>query len=443
MRDDSSDMAVRQLAATGVYPVSWHVARWGDDPYSRGSWSYLRPGGTPADRWLLAEPVDNRFVLCGEAMGTSQPAMTHGAHESGVTAARRCASVCRPGERVVVIGAGMAGLGAARTLADMGIECVVVEARDRIGGRAHTVDLAGAAGEPMVAADAGAAWLQQFGHNPFAALVRSLGADLISTNFHAPLAAAADGPVGDVAGALAQLADEATRATADGDVPLSDVVARWSRAGDNDSLRSMRFAVDADIVLETGAGLDDTSARWFFAEDGVGNNDHWIRGGYRIVLDHLASGLDIRLGMPVTSVEWDADGVRVSMRRETLRADRCICSIPISLLQRGEPTLRPGLPSAHRDALARIGMGVVDKVILRFAEHWWPTPPHGYFRWYDTPASWCEWVDLTDGCGTPMVAGLIAHDAVARHHQGRTDAEVAVAATAALQRWAMAVNQGC
>jgi hypothetical protein len=85
-------------------------------------------------------------------------------------------------------------------------------------------------------------------------------------------------------------------------------------------------------------------------------------------------------------------------------------------------------------------MGVVEKVIMRFAERWWPVPQGGYMRWYDSPASWCEWLDLTDGCGAPLVAGLIAHDAVVRHHHGRTDAEVIRAAADALHRWAAAVE---
>ena len=63
-------------------------------------------------------------------------------------------------------------------------------------------------------------------------------------------------------------------------------------------------------------------------------------------------------------------------------------------------------------------------------------------RWFDTPTSWCEWGDLTDGCGAPVVAGLIAHDAVDRHHRGRTDAEVVAAAADALWRWAAAVRAG-
>ncbi|TFG97309.1 MAG: amine oxidase, partial [Myxococcales bacterium] len=49
-------------------PIAWHVARWGDDPWSRGSWCTLRPGASPSDRATLAEPVAGRLVLAGEAV---------------------------------------------------------------------------------------------------------------------------------------------------------------------------------------------------------------------------------------------------------------------------------------------------------------------------------------------------------------------------------------
>ena len=318
-------------------PISWHVARWGDEEFSRGAWSYVRPGGSPADRWTLAEPVDGRFALCGEAVGTDQPAMAHGAFESGSRAAQWCISVGSPGDRVVVIGAGVAGLAAARLLREAGVEPIVFEARDRIGGRVHTVDLAGATGDTTgdVPADAGAAWLQQFDRNPLAALAVELPATLVPTDFNRPLAAAAFA-TGDVAG----MSDRLRRAseTAEPDMSISDVVASLNLAGP--AATAMQHAIDADVVLETGASPADTAARWFFAEDGVGNGDHWIVGGYRVLLDHLAAGLDVQLSEPVRSVAWDEHGVAVRTDRRTISADRCICSLPISLLQRGEPRSR-------------------------------------------------------------------------------------------------------
>ena len=173
---------------------------------------------------------------------------------------------------------------------------------------------------------------------------------------------------------------------------------------------------------------------WSLREPGVGSGDHHLVGGYAPLLDDAAAGLDIRLGAPVRRIAWDAGGVDVDDRA----ADRCICTVPIATLPGIE--LRPGLPPAHVESLSRLATGRVEKVALRFRERWWPHSPSGYLRWYDTPASWGEWLDLTDGVGAPVVAGLIAGDAVDRHHTGRAPEEIARSAAAAFARWAAAVD---
>ena len=74
-----------------------------------------------------------------------------------------------PVERVVVVGAGIAGLAAASRLRRAGIECLVLEARDRIGGRLHTIDLAG------VPVDLGGSWIHHPIGNPVSTLCDELG----------------------------------------------------------------------------------------------------------------------------------------------------------------------------------------------------------------------------------------------------------------------------
>jgi len=71
--------------------------------------------------------------------------------------------------RVLVVGAGIAGLTVANALAHGGVECVVLEARDRIGGRLHTVDLAGS---PV---DLGGSWIHMPGGNPMRAFAELAG----------------------------------------------------------------------------------------------------------------------------------------------------------------------------------------------------------------------------------------------------------------------------
>lgn len=405
--------------------MAWHVARWGDDPWSRGSWTALAPGGSPAHRAALGTPVDGRFVVAGDATNPLAPSMTHGAFDEGVRAAHWAAREVGA-RRVLVVGAGFAGLGAARTLHDLGLDVTVLEARDRIGGRAHTVTVGG------VPVDVGAAWLQQGPTNSLGRLADRWGLPTVPTDFGAPLSAAPDGPVGDVPAALAALA--AAAAVSAPAASLADVLAAHLATLDADQWRAARHAVDLDLDLENGGPHDRLSAHTVFAEPGVGVGDRWLVDGYAALLERLADGVDVRLQRPVERISWHHQGVdAVTIDGARFDADCCICTIPTWLLDRID--LAPGLPPGHLDALSFLTVGVVEKVVLRFDERWWPVSPSGYLRWYDSPASWGEWLDLTDGCGRPTVAALIAGDAVARRHHGHDDASVALAVYDALAEW--------
>jgi monoamine oxidase len=427
--------AARRAHPPAAEPTRGHVARWGVEPFSRGSWTALRPGATPESRRRLGAPIDDRFVVAGDATNPTQPSMVHGAFLEGRRAATWAAGSGAPGDRVVVIGAGLAGLGAAAHLRDRGVDVVVVEARDRLGGRAHTLRL----GDVMV--DLGAAWLQQLPQNPFVDMAASRGVRLVSTDFHAPLAAAADGSVVGVSAALDALA--AHLCAADADASIADMLPGYLAGLSPTDRRAAQMAIDLDLDLENGAPFEDLSARWVLREPGVGGGDAWLPGGYIELADHLAAELDIRLGHEVRSIRWDTTDVQVTAidvtgATVTIDATRCICAIPVWLLPTIE--LHPGLTPMHRRALDDLAVCVVEKVVLQYDTRWWPRNPsgNGYLRWYDSPVNWGEWLDLSDHVGTPTVAGLIAGDAVRREHIGRTDAEVIAAAHGSFVRWAAA-----
>lgn len=401
-------------------PTAWHVTHWSLDSYCGGAYSTLLPGGTPAHRATLGECLGGRLVIAGEACNPRAPAMVHGAWDDGIRAAKL--AVRAGARRVIVIGAGCAGLGAARHLRAQGIDCVVLEARERIGGRTHSLQLG------AVTVDVGAAWLQQFDDNALAREAERLGVRLVATDFGQPLAAASDGPVDGIDAAW-----EALRRGIDRRLPLSEGVARYLATLAPAEARATRYAIDGNLIIEACRPLEELSVD-SLDEEGVGANDHFLPGGYRQLIDHLAAGLDIRLEQPVARIDWQEGGVRVNDER----GDFCICSVPLGVLK----TLAfvPALPQPQQDALAHLGMGTLEKVVLQFEERWWPRSPTGYLRWYDTPASWVEWLDLTDAVGKPTVAGLIAADAVERQFSGRSDEGIALAARDALQAWARAVE---
>ena len=401
-------------------PIAWHVTHWSDDPFSLGAYSALLPGGKPTHRATLGACLDGRLVLAGEACNPRAPAMTHGAWDDGLRAAELA---LRAGaRRVIVIGAGCAGLAAARRLHEQGVDCVVLEARERIGGRTHSIRL----GEASV--DVGAAWLQQFADNALAREALALDLAMVETDFGQPLAAACDGPLPDIDAAW-----QALRKGLDRQLPLAEAVERYLADLDAAQARATGFAIDANLILEACLPLAQLSVD-ALDEEGVGNGDRFLPGGYGQLIAHLAQGLDIRLGQRVTHIDWSGEQVRVNDER----GDFCICSVPLGVLK----TLRftPALPAAQQDALAHLGMGRLEKVVLQFEQRWWPRSPSGYLRWYDSPASWGEWLDLTDAVGVPTVAGLIAADAVERQFAGRSDEQIALAARDALQAWAAALE---
>ncbi|WP_045743985.1 flavin monoamine oxidase family protein [Actinoplanes rectilineatus] len=391
------------------------VSRWGDDPWALGSWSLIGRHGTPRDRIGLGTPVSTRLRIAGEATHPTRAGMTHGAYEQGADAGAWAAGLGH--RRVAVVGAGMAGLAAARVLVARGVEAVVFEARDRIGGRTAGVDVGG------TGFDLGANWLQQYDDNVLARLAEQCGLTVVATDFTDPLVlgSAVSTTKTDAAGLEDELRSRLAAAPAD--ASIQDVLDDWLRSPAPWAPDVIRRFVDAEIVMDTGAPLSWLSARHGF-EPGVGEGDRWIVGGYRLLTDHLAEGLDIRLSHPVYRIEIDR---QVTVNGED-SYDAVIVTVPVPVLAAGTILFDPPLPAAHRTALDHLGAGRVEKVILRFDRRFWPV--HGYYRVHGPePTSVSEWLDATPADGIPTLVGLFAGPWLAGLWTG-TDSAVARGAAA-------------
>lgn len=288
---------------------------------------------------------------------------------------------------VVVIGAGMAGLAAARTLADAGAKVTVVEARDRIGGRVWTDDSFGA---PV---ERGASWIHGVSGNPIASLARRAGCKPTTFDYDdmVLLSAAgeriADERVGEAWRSLetalegvgenaeAGLSLEAALQAEDADL-LDDPVARWWAA--------------AELEFDLGSPLARVSATEQDEDEAFGGPDEVPSAGYGRIAGALADGLDIRLGRRVDQVDLDGDRVAVRLAGgETLACDHAVLAVPLGVLKAGTIGL-PSLPARTRSAIARLNAGAVITVALRFEEPFWParrqigvlSTPRGRFPYF-------------------------------------------------------------
>jgi polyamine oxidase len=275
-------------------------------------------------------------------------------------------------EHVVVVGAGMAGLAAARRLSDRGMRVTVLEARERIGGRIWTDTSLG------VPIDLGAAWIHGTDGNPIVGLAHDAGAQTVATDFsdvvvydHGGIVDAADVTASfaawdDITSKLCALSHDA----ADG-ASLADGLAEVADLADP----LIAWCVRSAIIAEYAADPDQLSLRWFGCEEEMGGPDLIFPGGYLQLAQHLARGLTIQLGTVVTRIVHDDAQVRVEASTGPVEADRAIVTVPLGVLKAQTIEFDPPLPESKRQAIDRLGFGVLDKVVLAFDHPFWPESP--------------------------------------------------------------------
>jgi len=386
---------------------------WLRDPFARGSYSFHTVGSSPDDRRALAAPGPPGVFWAGEATDPDFPATVHGALNSGRRAARE--TLAAGARTAVVVGAGMAGLGAAERLAAAGVRVVVVEARDRVGGRVWTDRSLG------IPLELGASWIHGVTGNPLMELARRAGARTVPFDYEdVDLRGGASGE-DELVEALERVADAQGTGP---DRPLAEVLGDGSDA--------FRFAVRAEIEGEYAASPRELSLDWWDAGAEQRGGDVLLPDGYDRLTGFLARGLDVRLGARVTAIRSSGRGVEVGTAGGgVLRGDAVIITLPLGVLARDEIDFDPFPADAKVRAVERLGVGVLDKLYLRFPEVFWGDAA---VLGRVAPAAdgrWTYWVNMDPIVGAPVLLGFNAADA-ARGLSGVPDAAVRDSALAAL-----------
>ncbi|MBZ6077100.1 flavin monoamine oxidase family protein [Microvirga puerhi] len=283
---------------------------------------------------------------------------------------------------VVVIGAGAAGIGSARRLRAAGLSTLVLEARDRIGGRAHTVSLQG---HPI---DLGAHWLHNGPINPLVHLGHARGEPLRQAPGERHLF---------IRGRPATRAQKASlgRAFALSDAAIGRAMHGPDRAAASvlPSMGPFGRRVIATEGLISGRPFDEVSLH--DVPDMAYGENSFIRGGLGAYIGRLAEGLRIRLCAPVQAIDWAGPGVRIDTPAGALRARAVIVTVPMMVLQRGGVQFTPALPIPVQDAIHGFTQGVYEHVVL----HWPDAPFRGPDRlasllgYREEPAGLLTWID--------------------------------------------------
>ncbi len=259
-----------------------------------------------------------------------------------------------PAFDVVIVGAGAAGIAAARWLRANGSSALLLEARDRVGGRAHTDN--STFGMPL---DRGCAWLHSATENPWAVIARDLGLSIIkqSPDWRRRVGAKLRSPeeLATLGRELEQNFSLASRAAAEGrDVSMSELIPDNAVRAQFDAIMTWYIGIESDSVSSLDvARFEDAEINWA------------VREGLGSVVARAAEGLEVSLATPVQTIDWRGQGVTLRTVAGSVDARAVIVTAPTSVLAQDGIRFEPALPAPMQQALHDVPLGIANKVFFR------------------------------------------------------------------------------
>lgn len=338
---------------------------------------------------------------------------------------------------VIVVGAGMAGLAAANELAVKGFEVLVLESRDRSGGRIWTdysLD---------VPVDLGAAWIHGKSNNPITRLAKKSGVKTAPSSYDKSLLLDDNGkrisPLQQVLNAgranriLPRLKRLAKRL--DKDISVAEGVKMILEESGMKS-GEIRFLNRHLIEFQAmnGANLQELSL--FALIDGpseFSGGDLVFPEGYSQVFEHMAQGIHIKYREIVTEINHDDHGVTVKTNKDTYEADAVVVTLPLGVLKAGKVKFNPELPDFMKRSIADIRVGLFNKIAMRFNETFWNPDCDMIELVSDRSDFVCQFLNWRKYSKEPILIACFAAD-TAREWERVSDDEVSARMDALLKK---------
>ncbi|KAK4799592.1 hypothetical protein SAY86_024957 [Trapa natans] len=332
---------------------------------------------------------------------------------------------------VIIIGAGLAGLAAARQLMRFGFKVTVLEGRKRAGGRVYTKKMEGG-NRLSGAADLGGSVLTGTLGNPLGIVARQLGYFLHKVRDKCPLYNVDGKPVDPdmdmkVETAFNQLLDKASRlrqlmGEVSVDVSLGSALETFWQVK-RDALHSEEmnlFNWHLANLEYANAGLLSKLSLAFWDQDDpydMGGDHCFLHGGNGKLVQALAENVPILYEKTVNTIRYGSDGVQVVAGNQVFEGDMVLCTVPLGVLKNGSIKFVPELPQRKLEGIKRLGFGLLNKVAMLFPYVFWGTDLDTFGHLTDDSSTRGEFFlfySYATVAGGPLLLALVAGESAVK-----------------------------
>lgn len=283
------------------------------------------------------------------------------------------ASSCRkknstPSDKtVIVIGAGISGLAAAKTLNEKGFNVIILESQDKVGGRLRTNRSLG------FSFDEGASWIHGTNGNPITNLAQQAGMNTAFTDDESLVCY-------DIGGAL-----RSKTVFDNAEDELEGILNSLKKSGsENQSFeevfknlhpakfedRLWKFLLSTYITFDLG-DLNKVSSTLYDEGEEFNGEERISINGYDSIPNYLSNGLNIQLNQRVSKIDYSDSKIKVSHNGTVTEADYVLVTVPLGVLKSGKIEFVPALPTVKQTAIQKIGMNCVNKFLLTWNNAFW------------------------------------------------------------------------